>query len=277
MCALVACTPMDHYYSQFIPEADIIYPGKVDSVQVLPGYKRAIIDCQLSSDPKVVKLKVYWQNRQDSIERAITHSEVGKRIKIPINPMAEGSYNFEVITFDAQNNSSVRSEAFGKIYGDTYRGNLNNRIISSTGFGDDGNAFIDWIPEISTDIIGTEVQYIGEDNKLMTIDVPRDEEKTVLSGYKIGTKVRYRAIYLPVSAAIDTLYTDFSETSLNIAFKKSVTASDVLTPGSAAQMPKNAVDGKRDISDPRWVSTGSGEHWLEIDLEAEHFVHGFKT
>jgi hypothetical protein len=63
----------------------------------------------------------------------------------------------------------------------------------------------------------------------------------------------------------------------NVALGKPVTASDIIDPDNAAFQPENAVDGIYATSTPRWVSTGEGEHWLEIDLQGEYRISSFKT
>jgi hypothetical protein len=276
-----ACTPMDHYYSDLIPDADKIYPGKADSVMILSGHNRAIVNCLISSDPKVVKLKVYWQNRQDSIETEIASSDIGKRKDIVLDPLAEGTYNFELVTFDAQNNHSVTAETFGRVYGNMYISSLNNRVISSKGFDEANNAFIVWVPENTTDLIGTELHYTDMENNTVSTVIPKDETTTLLPGYKSGAGISYRAMYLPVITAIDTFYSDVAEISflhlVNVALGKPVTASDILDPNNETQKPVNAVDGKYAITDPRWVSSATGEHWLEIDLETQYTIHSFST
>jgi hypothetical protein len=65
---------------------------------------------------------------------------------------------------------------------------------------------------------------------------------------------------------------------INFALNKPVVSSDTLTSGGVTYLPGYAVDGKYKEDDgSRWISTGSGEHWLEIDLQGEYTVTGFKT
>jgi len=201
-----SCTPMDHYYSEFIPGAIRVYPGKVDSVLVSPGYNRIMLGTQLSSDPKVVKMAIYWQNKQESIEVSILPSDIGKMKEIIINPIAEGTYNFEIFTFDEKNNSSIKTETFGRVYGDRFINNLNNRSISSSGFVNSNDAFIKWIPEDDLTFIGTELTYTKQDSNDITSKIPKAEETTVLSNYKSGSEIKYRSMFIPTPTAIDTLY-----------------------------------------------------------------------
>lgn len=203
----LSCTPMDNYYADFIPDAIRIYPGKVDSVLIYPGHSRLMISGQLSSDPKVVKMTVYWQNKQDSIEVSVQPSDIGKIKEILINPISEGSYNFEIFTFDVKNNSSIKTEAFGRVYGDKYINSLNNRSISLSGHHTNSNdAFIKWIPDNDLTFIGTEVTYIDKNDNQVTNIIPKDEVTTVLANYKFGSEIKYRAMFIPSPNAIDTFY-----------------------------------------------------------------------
>src|SRR4051812_48066903 len=66
--ALGACTKMDDYKKKYEPNGAISYPGKLDSVQVFSGRNRVLLMGLFTSDPKIVKYKVYWNSKQDSIE-----------------------------------------------------------------------------------------------------------------------------------------------------------------------------------------------------------------
>lgn len=204
---IVSCTSMDHYYEDYIPLADKIYPGKADSVFVFTGYKRALISTLLSSDPKVTELTIYWHNKQDSVVVPIVISDVGKRKEILISPLEEGTYSFELITFDAEDHSSVTTEGFVRVYGDSYIGSLSNRVIAQFGINSGNVAFIRWIPITSETLIGTKLIYKNQTGENTELIVPKDEETSLLPEYKPGEVIRYRAMFLPEKMAIDTFYT----------------------------------------------------------------------
>ncbi len=205
--AFTSCTSMDEYYIDYISDAEKIYPGKADSVKVYPGYERAMVSTQLSSDPKVIKLLIYWNNKQDSSVVQISNSDVGKIKKIIISPLEEGNYSFELITFDAKNNSSVTTEGFTRVYGVKYINSLRHRIISESGFNADTVAFIKWVPLSSKTLVGTTIFYLDQEDEQIKIFMPKDENITLLPNYKLGETVFYSSTYIPEETAIDTFYT----------------------------------------------------------------------
>jgi len=203
-----SCTSMDEYYKEFIPLADKIYPGKVDSVEVYPGYNRLVINSLLSYDPEVVKLRIYWQNRKDSITIDIISSDIGNRKEVLLSQMEEGPYSFELVTYDAMDNNSVISEGFGRSFGDKYISTLNNRIIKESGVNSEDIPYVKWMQISSETLIGAKVFYQDQQGEIRVILSPVEDELTLLPNYVFGDTVRYCAMYMPDVTAIDTFYSE---------------------------------------------------------------------
>ena len=64
---LSSCSKIDGYKSIYTAGGQIVYPGKMDSVKVFSGKNRVKITGLFTSDPKIVKYRVFWNSRQDSI------------------------------------------------------------------------------------------------------------------------------------------------------------------------------------------------------------------
>jgi hypothetical protein len=119
VAAVAACTDMDDYL-KYTGGKELIYTGRVDSVHARAGNNRVVITGLLIADPKIVKLKIYWNIRQDSLTMDIERSPGVDSLSIPI-PLPEGRYNFELITYDAVGNSSVTVFAVGSSNGTNYQ------------------------------------------------------------------------------------------------------------------------------------------------------------
>lgn len=213
--SFLSCTPMDHYYADFIPESIKIYPGKIDSIVIKPGLNRMILSASLSHDPRIEKMKVYWNNKKDSVEFNVVASEVGKKKNVLINMLPEGNYNFEIFTFDNLGTKSVKAEAFGYVYGEKYINNLNNRIVSSSGYSGTDAVFIQWIAETDTTFIGTKLTYTDKGNNKIVNIIPRDEARTQILQYKPGSEIYYQSMYIPEPLAIDTFYSNSKTIIIN--------------------------------------------------------------
>ena len=70
-----------------------------DSLEVLPGLNRVKV-VSVVSDPEVVQLKVYWNNNSDSLIIPINNATEPDTLRVLINNMPEGKYNFNVYTID---------------------------------------------------------------------------------------------------------------------------------------------------------------------------------
>ena len=78
---------------------EILYTGIPDSIAMYSGYNRVVFRGVLASDPKIAKIKIYWNLKQDSLEQDIRREGNDNVLIIPI-PLEEGTYNFEMHTYD---------------------------------------------------------------------------------------------------------------------------------------------------------------------------------
>ena len=104
---LFACEKQVGDYSAYLDKAEGVYPGKPISLTVLQGLNRADLSMIMSPDPRVVKIRIYWNNRRDSVEANVTASEIAKQKIIKIPSIGEGVYTFEAVTFDAKERKSI--------------------------------------------------------------------------------------------------------------------------------------------------------------------------
>src|SRR5690606_31271538 len=127
---LVRCTPIDYHYSDYLDNAEKVYPGRVDSVLFMPGNNRAAIRSLISTDARVVKMEITW-GRDGHFETEVSPEDIANFKSVIIPEIEEGIYTFDIRTLDREGNQSMRAEIFGRVYGDSYIANLNNRIIDN--------------------------------------------------------------------------------------------------------------------------------------------------
>ena len=63
-----ACSKIGDYRSKYMSGGAIIYSGKMDSVKILSGRNRVMVTGLFTSDPNIVKYRVFWNGNKDSIE-----------------------------------------------------------------------------------------------------------------------------------------------------------------------------------------------------------------
>lgn len=211
---IAACSKMDEYKDKFLAGGEIQYTGKADSVKFHSGYNRVQLSWLILSDPKVSRAKVYWNYRRDSVEIAINRTTNVDTVRLLIKNLPEGTYDFEIFTFDKAGHSSIPSPINGKIYGERYEATLLPRGIdyANSGIGsmDDPDyhlGIITWRAFSATDgVIGMEMKYTDEDDNDQSVITPAEEMKSYLPKYLPGSDISFRTLYQPDSLAIDTFY-----------------------------------------------------------------------
>lgn len=120
LLGITSCTKMDEYL-KYTDGKEILYTGIPDSIAMYSGYNRVVFRGVLASDPKIAKIKIYWNLKQDSLEQDIRREGDDNVLIIPIS-LEEGTYNFEMHTYDKDGlHPSVPFNLTGTSYGDSYK------------------------------------------------------------------------------------------------------------------------------------------------------------
>ncbi|NQX42286.1 DUF5013 domain-containing protein [Pedobacter steynii] len=204
-----ACTKMDDYKNQYMKGGAIVYPGKMDSVKIFSGKNRVKVTGLFTSDLNIVKYRVFWNSRQDSVEVTIKRTPGVDTAKVMIPDLPEGIMGFQIRTYDALGHISVPVNAAVKVYGALYQSSCINRGITDTAIQPDGSASINWVDvNANSGIINMGIKYSDNNNKLhdtLIRSVPTGLT-TRLPNFKLGSAISYRTAYLPNPTAIDTFY-----------------------------------------------------------------------
>src|SRR4051812_16712618 len=95
MVICFACTKTkNNAYKDYMTGGELTYPGRADSIIVRPGYKRAQLLVALGTDPLVKKLRVFWNNGQDSVDADVSHTTGADTVTLLLTDLPEGNYNF---------------------------------------------------------------------------------------------------------------------------------------------------------------------------------------
>src|SRR5690554_6134543 len=87
-----SCSKWDDF-KKYVEDGEISYVGKLDSVQVFSGKERVRLYGLFRADPKVEKVRVYWNDRKDSIDYSVDVAG-GDRYFDEILPVEEGIRSF---------------------------------------------------------------------------------------------------------------------------------------------------------------------------------------
>lgn len=206
---LLSCTKWDDY-KKHTANGEIIYTGKLDSVKTYSGKNRVRITGKLNADPKITAVKVFWNNKMDSLVYQVKGGAAGNVFDETL-PMPESITTFTIYTYDDEGNRSVPMYVVGKSFGDNYRKTLSNRFITSliyTAVKD--STTINWDAALAT-AVQTEIKYPKNPTGDTVIVIsPAKDSRTALPGFNYQTsKFTYRTIYMPDSTSIDTFATQY--------------------------------------------------------------------
>jgi hypothetical protein len=273
---LGSCSSMDATYKEFLEGSDKLYPGSVDSVNVFTGKERIKFSFKVSSDPKVSKLRIYWNSRQDSIETAILPEEIGTRKELSIPTVKEGSQVFQFVTFDKYNNRSVVKEVLGKVYGDNYQAKLSDRNMLTCTSSTANTVQISWeTANAAYADVKAEIQYVDVAGVTQTVTAAMGQNTTTLPNYKPGNPLKYRTITKPDLTCMDEFSTAYRTQNVWSYFdvlKKSSWKVKAYSSTDATRVPGRCIDGNEadDATQSFWINLTTGTpnypHWIVIDM-----------
>jgi hypothetical protein len=277
--AAAACSKMDDTYKDFIKDGEIVYTGAVDSVKVWPGNNRIQLSWLLK-DPTVSKAKIYWNNRNDSMDIEFKRQYEIDSFKVVLEPLAEGQYSFDIYTFDDKGNKSIKVSATGQVYGERYLSSLLSRPVRSALY-DDGKLNITW-GAADSHVTGTELKYTAVNGEEKKVSVSVDSSTTYLDDYEYreDNPILYSTIYLPDTNAIDEFRTAYEAIVVKgppMEYSKTTwtaTASDYDEPSGRG--PWNTLDDK--VSTVWHMSKAAGSnypHTIQVDMGVSNVVTGF--
>jgi hypothetical protein len=246
---MAACTKMDATYHDFWKNGEIFYPGSPDSIHVYSGKERIAINWILLGDPSAKKATIYWNNETDSIEVPIQRGAKNTADTMQvILDLPEGTYSFDIYTYDDHGNRSVVANAIGHSYGGTYINSLLSRLIKGASFAND-TVMVLWGDPADETSVGSELRYEDTTGVSRQLFVSPFADSTVLTdfAYKPGASISYRTLYVPDSTTIDTFYTAYHTAKVlgpRTLLSKTgwtVTASSY-DQRNAARAPESAID-----------------------------------
>ena len=201
-----ACTKMDAYKDKYTSGGSIVYPGKIDSVKIFSGKNRVKVTGLFTSDPKIVKYRVFWNSRRDSVEVPVTRTAGVDTARVIIANLPEGLMSFEIRTYDAQGHASVPVDTAANVYGDLYQSSITNRPIVNAAMQSDGSALINWADvDKNAGVVNMDIRYTDKFSKAHDTIVASTliGQATSLPNFQAGNSISYSTTYLPNPTAID--------------------------------------------------------------------------
>lgn len=192
---LGSCTKADDY-KKFLVGGDIVYAGTLDTIIAQSSKNQINMMMRLGTDASVTRIKIYWNDKQDSVQLDIARPAISNIINLMIPNLTPGSYNFQVYTFDSKGNSSVVKRTSGIAYGADYENSLVNRRILSTKLNPTAGVLALTWNDPNPGMVHTEITYKKKNGDVVTRIITNKELVTNLpNDYLVGSNLTYRSTY----------------------------------------------------------------------------------
>lgn len=207
VCITDACRKMDEEYKEFTKGGEIIYTGKIDSLQIFPGKNRFKLSWALVSDQRITQCRVFWNEGADSVTVPVQRSTGVDYMDVIIGNLEERTYTFDVYTYDAAGHKSVPVDTLGNVYGSAYQATLFNRPVKRTTFKKDTST-VSWSGANSTNV-RVELSYLDTLDTERSYVLNKADTLIKLPAFKQGRAFNYRTLYLPHPNSLDTFYSAY--------------------------------------------------------------------
>ena len=259
--ALTCCTKDDEY-KKYMPDGEIIYLQKPDSVKTFPGKNRIQLEWLLV-DPKITTCKIFYEqsNFRDSliVPIQINGNYANDTFRVIIPNLEETNYRLKIASYDKSGHTSLLVETEETVYGKMYESSLRNRVLKKTDYKSDRSLLMEW-NEGETNETGINLSYTDINNVQKEAFVDKSQTIISLPDFKITESLFYRTAYKPRPESIDAFYAPKVESNFDIpvtavALKNTYMVKDETAILTASVAPSNALNKEVTWS---WVSVPVG-------------------
>lgn len=256
----VSCAKQDTVYKEFIKDGGLIYPAKPINVEARRGFQRVVLNWDLPMDPSIHTAKLYWDSRTQSMDFDYASFPDGK-VSVVIPNLEDRSYTFEVVNFDANNNSSLAAEITTSPFGDSWLVSHAERSVVSTEM--DGTSARVTLGSLTDEVVATKFRYLKTTGETVETVVLSSEKEVLLPNAQQWKYYEYQSAFC-AAEGIDTVWTgNWMRSPYPIASRvddktATVTVTDNQIRGSF--MPNLILDGIKDDGNSRWFSSNDASY-----------------
>ncbi|MCF0176468.1 MAG: hypothetical protein HUJ94_06500, partial [Bacteroidales bacterium] len=204
LLAVASCSDINKTQKEWLDRGETIYAGKIDSLVARGGEGRIMLEgySKYTYNAKTVKVTYMLEGQPQTREFSYSDVVDGKFVRIYLDNIPEGAYDFVVYTFDKDGNSSVISECAGNSYGNEFKLTQIPVRASNMTPQPDGSLTL----ACSTNDKASKVVFVyeGKDGR-KTLEVEGSPETVSLPGWKKGGEVTIYTYFLPEEKAIDVI------------------------------------------------------------------------
>ena len=179
---IVSCGDIDSIHEQYL-QGEQVYAGKLDTLEVKPGYYRAQLEGQTQFLGSSSQIIIEYDDQTDIYDINEDNFQNGI-YKLILPELEEKSYEFTVTTQDEIGNLSVSQIVAGFAIGDIFVSDQDPREIIDFSFESDGTYANFYGNAQSENVIYTLVDYENEQQQITRDTVFFDDSKLRLQQFK---------------------------------------------------------------------------------------------
>lgn len=196
-------------------EPELVKCEQLLNVVVNGGKGRVQIAGEFKYGMSTTKCVVSWTPGDGVKEFPVTRVEEAEPYSCIIPDLAEGTYEFTVITYDAEDNGSDPVIVTGKSYGSEYEAALVARPVASCAI--DGENVVVTFGENPAGALASKFTYVDASDQEVTVDVT--ESSLILTSWKSKGSFKVTTTYKPEESAIDEFTAETAGTFPDINVK----------------------------------------------------------
>jgi len=197
-CVLLACESINDTHDKYLQRGETLYIGAADSVRAYSGKNKIKFEWKINADPRISRTVIYWDERASNVTVPVVRTSGGEMwLETLLDNMAEAEYIFEFEMQDNNGNISKSVTVAGSVLGDVYVENLRNRGVKEISKLETGDMQITWEAVNSTTLQYSVIEYTDKNNLQLKLDVPNDDDRTLLQGLETGNDVDIYSVHQP--------------------------------------------------------------------------------
>ena len=203
--AFISCEKYDEVHTEYVDTMDEQkYSVIPENVILHSGFERLFVSTDIIYTSSLDKFVVEIDGQSQTFDIPTPINDTSK-IMQELPDLAEGVEDVYLYTTDKENNKSIIKLYTGRVLGQRYRSEIQNRNVLSTEKLDEGFKIkFNSAPENAV-WVNFEYTTIAEIDT--TIRILSETSEVLIANYKLGSSYSYSTFYLPDAYSIDTIST----------------------------------------------------------------------
>lgn len=202
---MTSCVKMEEVHQEYMDGGEIIYRAKPMEVVGYSGLNRAKLTWKLICPSQVVRCEI-MENGTLLSELPVEYQDT-VRMECVLQDLEEKTHTFDVVSWDSEGNSSIKSEVIVEVYGSKYQSTLrtNTSLASVWRLADDEHTALVTLSErTSTKIVGTRLYYENTSGEEQSVLVDAATTVVTLNDVSSNSYFNLQDLYQPAENCIDS-------------------------------------------------------------------------